>query len=183
MPKKFILYVGNVKPHKNLTGLVEAFLLAKEKLRDYHLVIVGKKEGFITGDASLIKRISDNEFLSERVIFTGYVPNDDLPVMYNLASLFVFPSFYEGFGLPPLEAMACGCPLLTSDAASMPEVCRDAARYFDAGNPSDIAEKIIDSLFGSDSDIFVQRGLRRIEDFSWKTFYKQQVDVFYKLTG
>src|SRR5207244_691844 len=108
LPERFILYVGNTKPHKNLTGLLKA------KPPNINLVIVGK----------------NIKIEQERVFSIGEVPEIDLPILYSLAELFVFPSFYEGFGLPPLEAMSCGCPTIVSKAASLPEVCGEASLYF-----------------------------------------------------
>ncbi|PSR52480.1 glycosyltransferase family 1 protein [Adhaeribacter arboris] len=138
LPEKFILYVGNVKPHKNLITLIKAFALLKaESFGEIDkLVIVGKKEGFITNDLNLDNEIERLQ-LRDAIIFTGFVESQDLPVIYNLADLFVFPSFYEGYGLPPIEAMACGCPVLVSNVSSLPEVCKEAALYF---NPYDLEE-------------------------------------------
>ena len=110
LPPRWLLYVGNVKPHKNLLTLVKAFAMLPEALTDRHLVIVGQREGFITGDTELGRALQDDPSLAQRIHFTGFVEQADLPVLYRLAELFVFPSKYEGFGLPPLEAMACGCP-------------------------------------------------------------------------
>ena len=84
-----------------------------------NLVIVGKKEGFITGDEGISNLIKQNS-LESKIFFTGYVQDEDLPAIYNLATLFIFPSLYEGFGIPPLEAQACGCPVICSNVASLP---------------------------------------------------------------
>ena len=127
--KPYILYVGNVKPHKNLITLVKAFLQVKDQV-DYDLIIVGKKDGFITGDEEICKLVIQEP---QRIIFTGYVEDDLLKQYYKQASIFVFPSLYEGFGLPPLEALAAGCPrVLCSNAASLPEICGNMVEYFEA---------------------------------------------------
>jgi glycosyltransferase involved in cell wall biosynthesis len=143
LPDGFVLYVGNVKPHKNLKTLVNALgILKKERPAELpHLVIVGKKDGFITEDTYIIDLINSLH-LQDHIKFTGYVAKEDLPAIYNLASLFVFPSFYEGFGLPPVEAMACGCPTLVARAASMPEICQEASEYFNPTDPNELAQKI-----------------------------------------
>ncbi len=142
LPEKFILFVGNVKPHKNLIKLLESFLLASKDINNIGLVILGKKEGFITGDNKVFAEINSNAYLTQNVHFTGYVQEADLPKIYNLASLFVFPSLYEGFGFPPIEAMSCGCPVICSNAASLPEICGDAVEYFNPNDSKDLALKI-----------------------------------------
>lgn len=122
LAEEYLLVVGNVKPHKNLRRLIAAYttLNCSEKL-----VIVGKRKGFITEEIAL-------ETLSEKVMFTDYVEEEMLYAWYAHAKLFIFPSLYEGFGLPPIEAMSMGCPVLASDCGSIPEICKDAAYYIDA---------------------------------------------------
>lgn len=166
LPSHFILFVGNVKPHKNLKNLLLAFNLVKENIPDYKLVIVGKKEGFITADPTLFHFIK-NEKLEEKILFTDFVPINDLPVIYNLASLFVFPSLYEGFGLPPLEALSCGCPVIVSDRASMPEICGKAVTYFDPELPEEIGQAILRKLKLSRADRILEQEIKRIVSFRW----------------
>lgn len=125
VPEKYILYVGNLKPHKNIERLIEAHALIKEAPP---LVIVGKQFGKIE--------------LPPHVHYAGYVPDDALPALYARAELFVFPSTYEGFGIPPLEAMACGCPVVASKTASIPEVCGEAVEYIDPLSVSSIKQGI-----------------------------------------
>lgn len=145
-PERFFLYVGNVKPHKNLKRLIQAYaLLVKHRLIVPELVIVGKSDGFITGEGALGDLISQLN-LQDHIFFTGYIDDADMPAVYRMAYAFVFPSLYEGFGLPPLEAMACGCPVIASDAASIPEICGNAARYFSPENIEEIAEALKSSL-------------------------------------
>lgn len=177
LPQNFILFVGNIKPHKNLTTLLDAFLLAKPKIENCQLVILGKKEGFITGDRKIFEKISKNPILEEHVHFTGYVAEEDLPSIYNLASLFVFPSIYEGFGFPPLEAMACGCPVVCSNSASLPEVCGDAVFYVDALNASEMALGIQEAL---SNDILrkelTAKGFNKAKQYEWKRSSEQFTD-------
>ena len=142
IPGKFLLFVGNVKPHKNLINLLRAFEILLQSGKDYKLVIVGKKEGFITGDKEVFEFIEDNKLLNEHIIFTGQIENRELYNYYRKASVFIFPSLYEGFGIPPLEAMICGCPVIASDLTAIPEICGDAVLYIKALDPVDIAEKI-----------------------------------------
>lgn len=141
LPERFVLFVGNLKPNKNVITLLRAYhdLLGEQPNLDWKVVITGKKEGFKIGDNEAVDFIRTHQ-LEERVIFTGFVDEKDLSVVYQLAELFVFPSLYEGFGLPPLEAMACGCPVACSTSASIPEVCQDHAFYFDGQDPKELSQ-------------------------------------------
>jgi len=172
--KPYLLYVGNVKPHKNLNNLLNAFDLIKDCI-PHDVIIVGKKEGFITGDKKLFDKASE---FGNRVKFTGYVTDEVLKQYYVHAACFVFPSFYEGFGLPPLEAMAVGCPVIVSNVASLPEVCGDAALYCDPYNPEDIAEKI-KLLIENPSlqEELRQKGLERAKLFTWEKCAKETMAV------
>lgn len=173
-PKKNILYVGNVKPHKNLSALVKAFGAICDKI-PHDLVIVGKKEGFITGDKIVAK---EAERLGERVQFTGYVDDEKLRQYFAHADALVFPSLYEGFGLPPLEAMAAGCPVLVSTAASLPEICGDAAVYCDPYRPEDIASKLLGLLTNEElREMIRYKGYARARTFTWDRCVSQTCDV------
>jgi len=169
LPPAYILFVGNVKPHKNLQNLVIALSkLCSATFADLKLVIVGKKEGFITGDTTLKKLIEDLH-LTQRVIFTGFVENEHLPVIYAYAKVFVFPSLYEGFGLPPLEAMAAGCPTIVSDAASMPEVCQDACYYIHANDPNQIVHAISEVLTNFPlRQTLISKGEALAKEYNWE---------------
>ena len=169
LPERFVLFVGNVKPHKNLITLVKAWHSLAAAFQDHQLVIVGKKEGFITGDNLLQTLIQRDKTLRTRIRFTGFVADDDLPVIYNLADLFVFPSYYEGFGLPPLEAMACGCPVLMSDQASLPEVGGTAAAYTAPDQSEAMAKQIADILQQNEEQRLatVRRGLAQAQRYTW----------------
>jgi len=137
--KNHLLYVGNLKPHKNLVRLVQAYA----KLRPQELlVIVGKRDGLHTPDSLLFREVEKDPFLKRNVRFAGYVEEEELKAHYSTASLFLFPSTYEGYGYPPLEAMASGCPVIAAKAASIPEVCQDAAEYIDPYSVNSIAEGI-----------------------------------------
>lgn len=176
LPKDFVLFVGNVKPHKNLKNL----LFALEKM-DLNLVIVGKKDGFITGD-SVISEIIQRKNLSDRIFFTGYVKDADIAAIYNLAKLFVFPSLYEGFGIPPLEAQACGCPVVCSNAASLPEACGDSVVYFDPHSVEDMRDKI--QMVLDDENLQNElraKGFENVKRFSWERSAKQIIEIMEKL--
>jgi glycosyltransferase involved in cell wall biosynthesis len=162
----YILYIGNVKPHKNLAALISAFRTIHKEI-PHDLVIAGKSEGFITGDNEAKESALASD-IRGRVVFTGLVDQETLEQYYCHADGFVFPSLYEGFGLPPLEAMACGCPTVVSSAASLPEVCGDAALYCDPYSPEDIAKKILQIV--RDADLrsrLKEKGLVRAAAFSW----------------
>lgn len=166
LPPQFILYVGNVKPHKNLIGLVKALPLVAGNIR-LPLVIVGKKEGFLNADEQLFRFI-EQHCLSDHIHFTGFVDDKHLPAVYKLAKVFIFPSLYEGYGLPPLEAMASGCPTIVSNAASIPEVCKDASLYVDATQPKQLAEAIEFVIENNDLRLdLTVKGEELIESYSW----------------
>jgi glycosyltransferase involved in cell wall biosynthesis len=141
LPEKYFLFVSNIKPHKNLKNLLLAFKLFLNN-NNYKLVIVGKKEGLITQDSEAFDIVENDTNLNKKVIFTGYISNDEIVGFYKLATALIFPSFYEGFGLPTLEAMICNCPVISSTAASLPEACGDAALYFEPNNPLNIKEQM-----------------------------------------
>lgn len=136
LPNEFILYVGNFKPHKNVSSLVEAMSKIKS---DVKLVMAGI-------ETQELSKIIEFYKLQNKIQFIGYVDDDELPILYSLARLFVFPSVYEGFGLPPIEAMACGCPVVVSNRTSLPEIIKDPQFMVDTINSSTLAVKIDDML-------------------------------------
>jgi glycosyltransferase involved in cell wall biosynthesis len=164
LPGRYLLFVGTIEPRKNLTRLLHAFEpLRKEGLTDA-LVVVGKR-GWLYGDffAEL-----ERSPVREAVILPGFVPDEHLPAVYAGAQALVFPSLYEGFGLPTLEAMACGTPVACSDTASLPEVGGDAALYFDPTSEDAILQTLRRLL--SDAELqeeLARRGLTRASHFSW----------------
>lgn len=162
--RPYVIFVGYQKPHKNLSGLLKAFGAIADKV-PHDLVIVGRAGGLATPDLQVTRGAAA---LGDRVVFTGEVSDTELRAWVAHADLLVQPSFDEGFGLPPLEAMAIGCPCVVSNAGSLPEVCGDAAAYCDPYNPASIAEGII-SVLGDDSyrEQLVERGYARSQQFSW----------------
>lgn len=137
LPKKFIFSVGSIEPRKNLLGLLKAYNLLPKSLKDeYKLVLAGFK-GW--ENKEIMEQI---EFNKDYIHYLGFITDEQLAKVYNKATCFVFPSFYEGFGLPPIEAMASGTPVISSDQTSMPEVCQDAAIYCNPYNIQDISNKI-----------------------------------------
>ncbi|TWR25676.1 glycosyltransferase family 4 protein [Mucilaginibacter achroorhodeus] len=183
LPDNYILFVGNVKPHKNLKNLANAYLALPKALQDrYKLLVVGKKDGFITGDDNLFDMISSNQALSDNLHFTGYVDNDDMATIYNNAAVFVFPSLYEGFGLPPLEAMVNKCAVLASEIPVLHEVCGEAAVYFDPENAEDIASKI-EWILNNDQEreTLIAKGAERVKLFDWQQSAQKHIELFNQL--
>jgi len=163
---RFVLYAGNIKPHKNLERLIDAFhtLRNSQGFDDVKLLIIGDE---ISKYATLRRAVHKHK-LHKHVRFFGFVSNQTLAVLYRLAAVFVFPSLYEGFGLPPLEAMASGTPVITSNVSSLPEVVGDAALLIDPYQPDAIAsamERVLNDA-GLRDDLRA-RGLRRAREFSW----------------
>jgi glycosyltransferase involved in cell wall biosynthesis len=175
----FILYTGNIKPHKNIDRLIEAFAeLRRRGLGDHKLLIIGDEISKYPNLRRLVHRFQ----LHQHVRFLGFVPDATLAALYRLAAVFVFPSLYEGFGLPPLEAMAAGAPVVTSNVSSLPEVVGDAALLIDPTDPGAIAtaiERILsDAALRAD---LVQRGLARARTFSWERSAARVHEVYREL--
>lgn len=182
LPDKFAFYVGDITPNKNVPRIIHAALIAK-----IPLVLVGKS----LTDTSLV----DNPWLSDlknvrnlamenpkQIRLLGFVPDEELVALYNLSSVFVMPSLYEGFGLPILEAMSCGCPVVTSDRGSLPEVAGNAALVVDAEDEESIAEgikKIVeDTKFAK---TLREKGLAQAKKFSWKKTAEETMKVYEKV--
>ena len=162
----FILYAGNIKPHKNLERLIEAFhsLRGGGGFDNVRLLIIGDE---ISKYATLRRAVHRHK-LHKHVRFFGFVPDETLASLYRLASVFVFPSLYEGFGLPPLEAMASGTPVITSNVSSLPEVVGEAAILIDPYEPDSIADAMRRVLTDPAlRDDLRRRGLERASEFSW----------------
>ena len=165
--EQFLLYVGTIEPRKNLERLITAFHLYRQEEpgSEVKLVLAGGK-GWLNED--IFARVHTLH-LEQDVIFTGYVHNEDLPPLYNMALAFVYPSLYEGFGLPPLEAMSCGTPVISSNTSSIPEVVGDAGILIDPYQVNDLADAIY-RVAGSGAlrEKMSSMGLERARRFSWK---------------
>jgi glycosyltransferase involved in cell wall biosynthesis len=165
LSNSYILYVGNIKPHKNLERLIEAFNLVRLQGRsELELLIIGDE----ISKLQTLRRAVHKYGLHRHVRFHGHVPDQTLAVLYRLASVFVFPSLYEGFGLPPLEAMASGTPVVTSNVSSLPEVVGDAAVLVDPYSAEAIAEGILKVLHSPHlrADLR-EKGYARVREYSW----------------
>ena len=166
IPPKYVLSLCTLEPRKNLKLLVEAYQdIVKEKRIDTPLVLAGRKGWKID---ELLDGL--DEKTRNNIYITGFIADTDLPYIYGGADSFVFPSMYEGFGIPPLEAMACGVPVLSSDAASLPEVLGDAALYFKSEDVKDLQEKLIYISKHSEEERKEKEQIRRtqVKKFSWK---------------
>jgi glycosyltransferase involved in cell wall biosynthesis len=172
----FILYAGNIKPHKNLERLIEAFhIIRKGELEYVKLLIIGDE---ISKYATL-RRAVHRYKLHQHVRFFGFVPDATLAILYRLARVFVFPSLYEGFGLPPLEAMASGTPVITSNVSSLPEVAGDAAMLIDPYEPDAIAGAIRRVMMDDRlRDDMRERGLARAREFSWGRSVRRVKEIY-----
>lgn len=174
LSEPFILFVGTLEPRKNLRRLLEAYLDLPEPVKKGYRLVLAGSEGWNSDDLrEILAKMKD------RVTYLGYLKTEEIACLYNLASLFVFPSLYEGFGLPPLEAMACGCPVVVSRAASLPEVCGDAAQYVDPEDARSISEGMHKVL--SDEELrrrLSRAGEQRAQLFSWESAAKRTLAVF-----
>ncbi|MBQ4820095.1 glycosyltransferase family 1 protein [Aquimarina sp. MMG016] len=182
LPTNYFLFVGNVKPHKNLITLLKAYnQLTTEIKEKYKLVVLGRKEGFITQETAIFRYIEDNN-LSKNIYFTGYVSDNLVSDVYKNATLFIFPSLYEGFGLPLLEAMSCGVPVLSSDMASLIEVGGEAVVYFNPKEANDLKENIVQLLDNQELRIkCVEKGFEQIKKFSWQRSADKHIIVLNNL--
>ncbi len=181
LTKPYLLYTGVWRSHKNLVNLIRAFAILKHQFHfDGMLVITGKEDPWYPE----VKETVRQEKLEGEVRFTGLVPDEDLVLLYNGAALYVLPSLYEGFGLPALEAFACGLPVCAANASSLPEICgKDNAVFFNPENPHDIAEKVA-SVYNDEEKMATlrQRGFARIKDFSWEKMARETLTLYLSST-
>jgi glycosyltransferase involved in cell wall biosynthesis len=174
--KDYILFVGTIEPRKNLARLLRAYHRIKDKV-DAQLLLVGPK-GWRDKE---IYQTYDRLHLSEMVKFLGYVSEEDLPYLYNGALFFVYPSIYEGFGLPPLEAISCGCPVIASRVSSLPEVLGEAALYVDPQDENEIAGGILHLYEDAQQRKRLSGlGLAQAKKFSWEKSAKMTLAVYEK---
>jgi glycosyltransferase involved in cell wall biosynthesis len=170
----YVLHVGSIQPRKNLMRLVEAYAQIMDSVEGLRLVLAGRL-GW--GYRPLLRRIRQMG-LSERVLLPGYVPEADLPTLYSGAAVYAFPSLYEGFGFPALEAMACGTPVVCANASSLPELVGDAALTVAPTETPALADALRRVLLDADlRDRLVSRGLERAERFSWEASTRATMDV------
>jgi len=175
LPKQFILSVGGLHPIKNIPRLLKAFYLARKDGLKHKLVIVG---GIIDKTDDIFLTIKDLR-LQDNIIFTGIIPHADLVAIYNAAELFIYPALYAGFGFPPLEAMSCGTPVITSSTSSLPEITGDAAILINPYNTNEIAKTIMGLLSNKEMmEILIEKGLKRIKMFNWEKTTHETIKVY-----
>ena len=177
LPDKFILTAGGFLKHKNLDIMLDLIALLNVEYRiECPVVMAGKTD---TVNFPEIKQRAEEMGFKDKVHFPGYVPAEDLAAFYNMASVFVFPSLYEGFGLPLVEAMSCGTPCIISNASSLPEIAGDAALQFDAARIAELSEAV-NSVLSSDevAKDLREKGLKRAEAFSWKKTAEETLNLY-----
>ncbi len=165
----YILFLSTLKPGKNIEGLVKAF--SELKIKGLRLVIAGKKGWLYQSIFEKVKELG----LKERVIFTGFVDEDDIPALMAGAKVFSLPSFWEGFGIPVLEAMACGIPVVVSNAGSLPEIVGKAGVIIDPNKPQEIAQGIKRAI--ENQEELIKKGLEQVKKFSWQKCARQSLKV------
>jgi len=174
--KPFIFYTGVWRNHKNLVGLVKAFGVLKNKYKlDYQLVLGGKEDPYYPEVRETWEKLG----LGKEIIRAGFIDQKELPLLYGAAEIFVIPSFYEGFGLIGLEAMACGTPVVSSNKTSLPEVLGDAAIYFNPNDPEEMAEKM--KLVLTDKKLYNElreKGFKQIRKYSWEKMGKKTMEIY-----
>lgn len=179
LPDRFLLYLGTLEPRKGIDTLIRSFAEIVSHI-SHDLVIAGKRGWYTEPLFGLVNELG----LQAHVHFTGYVDDELVPALLNLADLFVFPSRYEGFGLPPLEAMACGTPVITSDASSLPEVVADAGLMVPPDNPHALASAIERVLGdGALQADLSERGLNRAKQFTWEMTARRTLSGYKDLVG
>jgi len=174
----FILSVGDLQPRKNPVGLIEAFgrMIQNHPHLPHHLVLAGKETWF----GRRVRDAAKRSGVADRIRFLGFVSDDDLLNLYNACELFCFPSFYEGFGLPVLEAMACGAAVACSNTSAVPEVADGAALLFNPHNADEIARAMLDLIVHADLRARMCRlGLQRATHFSWRKTAQETLNVYY----
>lgn len=177
LPQNFILYLGTIEPRKNVESLILAFARLKKNYQSFStkLVIAGKPGWLYQNVYKLVRNLN----LNRDIIFTGFIDDSDKPYLYNLADIFVYPSFYEGFGLPPLEAMASGIPVITSSIASLPEVVQKAALMINPFNIRELScalEQVIKNQ--KLRDFLSKEGLTQANHFSWLKCAQETLNLF-----
>jgi len=179
LPEKFIFFMGNTDPKKNLIGVLKAYsLLLKKNPTAPKLVMLDLDRRYLT---AMLKKIGNSELINS-IVLTGYIPNFKLPALYSLATIFLYPSLRESFGMPVLEAMACGVPLITSTTSSMPEIARDAAILVNPEQPEEMAIEI-ERLLENDqlrSDL-IRKGYERVSLFRWSENARKTLQLYQQI--
>lgn len=185
LPDDYVLYLGGYEIHKNITTLLLAYTYVAQALgEDYPLVLAGRQPSKASDRFPNYQDIIQQLGLEEHIIWTGYIDEEDKPAVYRGASTFVFVSRYEGFGIPPLEAMACGVPVITSNSSSLPEVVGDAAFAIDPDDDRQIGGSIIATILQADlAADMKEKGLKQAARFSWENTASETLMVYDRVLG
>lgn len=177
LPAHFIFRLGTIEPRKNVEGVIRAYAAWRRRDPSAPLLVIGGGKGWYYQE---VFRLVETLGLTEDIRFPGYIPQDDLPLWYNAADVFVYPSHFEGFGLPVLEAMACGTPVVTSDVSSLPEVAGDAALLV-SPTDTDALSTAMERAFtdAALAQSLRERGLRQAAQFSWEKTARQTVKIYH----
>ncbi len=177
LPKQYFLFVGSIEPRKNLLSLLKAYASLPKNIREEFKLLLAGFTGWKNREI-----IAMLNALSEDVYYLGYISDQELVLLYNLATASVYPSFYEGFGLPNIEAMACGCPVITSDIPPIKEACGDAAFYVNPYDIESIRHGMITLVENEQiRNNLIQKGLQQVKNFSWEESARKHLEVFLSL--
>jgi glycosyltransferase involved in cell wall biosynthesis len=176
LPEKFILFLGTLEPRKNIETLVAAFNIFQKRYPKYFLVIAGKRGWKCAGVEKIIEQTNN-------VIGVNFIKDAEKRYFYNLASMFVYPSHYEGFGFPALEAMACGCPVIASNNSSLAEICGNAAMLVNSYDINDLARALEEMLLVEIDQRYRQRGLEQARRFNWYLTAQKLLNAFTSITS
>ena len=178
IPRDYVFTVGSFEPRKNIGTLVRAYVNLPESIKKHHPLVIAGGKGWLNTDIDALIA-SQDPFTIRRI---GYVDEKDLPGLYSAAAVFVYPSLYEGFGLPILEAMSCGTPVITSNTSSMPEIGGDAALYFEPADTDQLTRRMLELL--QDDNIRLElrgKGFENIKKFSWEKTAKDTLNIYYEV--
>ena len=181
LPEQFVLFLGTREPRKNLDTLIRAFVQAKRCANFPHYLVIAGGRGWLDQE---IERTINELQVSDQILFPGFVPHDELPLWFRAADLFVYPSQYEGFGMPALEALACGTPVITSNVSSLPEAVGDAARLVNPRATEELADAIFEML--TDDALrheYARRGPEHARAFTWTRAAQQTADTYRRALG
>ena len=181
LPEQFVLFLGTREPRKNLDTLIRAFVQAKRRANFPHYLVIAGGRGWLDQE---IERTINELQVADQILFPGFVPHDELPLWFRAADLFVYPSQYEGFGMPALEALACGTPVITSNVSSLPEAVGDAARLVNPRATEELADAIFEML--TDDALrheYARRGPEHARAFTWTRAAQQTADTYRRALG
>ncbi len=180
LPESFIFHVGSYHPRKNTEAILKALKILKEEGRKVHLVLSGKKTVYFDH----LQKVVCDLHLKKLVIFLDYLPDEEIRALYSAATMMVYPSLYEGFCFPVVEAMAMGLPCVVADSACLPEIAGDAAIITDPKRPEDIADGIVTVMENREvREKLVEKGIERVKMFSWKETARKTLDLYHKIAG